>query len=602
MISLIYNLISSSDSDPSHQQNTWIEEYNHGCGHEIYLIYLPEVFENLTFSQVASFVYNKFGCVLFALEININNKNQIILNPSKMKLTDIKQNEINGFIISTDKKVADKVSSLTFLPENFEMNIDKSFSYLESHLFEKQKLISKTSLKKIDDYHKKRTFKKKKYFQIKENKEKNLLNDSNEVSLENNKFVRFPLEKNISSSESSSDEMNSQSDEYSENFMDYYYSNSNEIQNLKNYENSHHSLENHILICEEFQGIDIFIKSLRKKYLQQVIPIVILSTKRIPITLKNKIEKFPQIYYLCGDPLNKDDLKRCHIKTASKAIIYSSLDQEKNDEIISKDEKTILIYNSLISMNKHLEIFMEVIHPESIKLLNDYSNFFVTNRNNKKVQLNSKQKQDKGLFLTKNEICFSHKELIAAGRISLTEIMDRLTAQSYYNPQIINLVNLLLNSEDCLNYQFDEVTRSVLFELRIEENFLIQKDIPKQFINKSYKELFLHLINQENTIALGLYRYNILIPRISRNKGNYLPFTYVNPLPETKLNSSDKIFVLMSKMNYKIQPSSSLETNDAENKCFNIPSKRLINNTLNHIVDNDFISPRGNSNIRRTYL
>jgi hypothetical protein len=80
----------------------------------------------MQFSQAATLVYNNFGCVLFALEIFINKKHRIILNPSQLKLTDIKLNKIKGFIICLDKKLADKISDLSCLPNGLEISMNKS--------------------------------------------------------------------------------------------------------------------------------------------------------------------------------------------------------------------------------------------------------------------------------------------------------------------------------------------------------------------------------------------------------------------------------------------------------------------------------------------
>lgn len=99
-------------------------------------------------------------------------------------------------------------------------------------------------------------------------------------------------------------------------------------------------LNNHIIVCEEYESIDIFIKSLRKKYLSRIVPIIILSPKRPSQSMVEKIHIYPEVYYVPGSALNKEDLKKCFIKNADKAIIYSKLEfNSENQQMLSKDHK-----------------------------------------------------------------------------------------------------------------------------------------------------------------------------------------------------------------------------------------------------------------------
>jgi hypothetical protein len=114
------------------------------------------------------------------------------------------------------------------------------------------------------------------------------------------------------------------------------------LKNIKNVDPSI-GLNNHIIVCEEYESIDIFIKSLRKKYLSRIIPIIILSPQRPSQLMVEKIHIYPEIYYVAGTPLNREDLKKCFIKNADKAIIYTKLEfNSQRQKMLSRDHKVLL--------------------------------------------------------------------------------------------------------------------------------------------------------------------------------------------------------------------------------------------------------------------
>lgn len=157
-------------------------------------------------------------------------------------------------------------------------------------------------------------------------------------------------------------------------------------------------------------------------------------------------------------------------------------------------------------MNHNIQIFLEIIEKNSITLLNDYSQF--SKRGFKSGRLHSHRcKHSYKAKMDNNRVHFSQKELLGAGRICPIDIMDRLTAQAYYNPQIIGVINLLLGSEPGLTDDEDNVIEMVLRQLNVKANVLVHIVIPKKFVSKTYKELFLHLVMNKNMIALGLYRW-----------------------------------------------------------------------------------------------
>lgn len=99
-------------------------------------------------------------------------------------------------------------------------------------------------------------------------------------------------------------------------------------------------LNKHIIVCGEHESIDIFIRSLRRKYISRIIPVVILSETALPDALAKKIAKYPEVYFMLGNPLSQEDLKTCQVNFADKAVIYSKLEFVSTDEgRLSKDHK-----------------------------------------------------------------------------------------------------------------------------------------------------------------------------------------------------------------------------------------------------------------------
>ena len=85
--------------------------------HEIYRTRLSLQFERKTFTEVAAFVYKEFQGILFGLELEIDKKIIVILNPGNYEIPDIQVNKVHVYIVCEDKKVADIVATYDMTPE-----------------------------------------------------------------------------------------------------------------------------------------------------------------------------------------------------------------------------------------------------------------------------------------------------------------------------------------------------------------------------------------------------------------------------------------------------------------------------------------------------
>lgn len=119
IITMTSNLVTSAGSQSEEMNSLWIEEYTEGRGHEIYRTLLNDSFKNKTFSKLSSEIYIAYEAIVFALEIEVEGKTIIRLNPGNFyieKLVNERDDvKIYIYIICSDKAVADRVIFLNLI-------------------------------------------------------------------------------------------------------------------------------------------------------------------------------------------------------------------------------------------------------------------------------------------------------------------------------------------------------------------------------------------------------------------------------------------------------------------------------------------------------
>jgi hypothetical protein len=178
------------------------------------------------------------------------------------------------------------------------------------------------------------------------------------------------------------------------------------------------------------------------------------------------------------------------------------------------DAETIFIYKAIKKCNKNIQIMTELICTNNIEYLLSTSNLqqlFYKNDNN------SPQ--------------YEFTPIYASGEVFTPSIIDRITCQSYYNPHIITILDLLVSGEKSLQTKkakkLDE-----FYNLGNSNLYLIK--IPDAHVNESYGEFFYFLL-RHHSIGIALYRKNII-------DGFY--YVYTNPKKTTLLRDADFVFVL----------------------------------------------------------
>ena len=123
-----------------------------------------------------------------------------------------------------------------------------------------------------------------------------------------------------------------------------------------------------------------------------------------------------------GSPLEQDSLMKANVMNADKAVILGhdpTLMSNLHSEML--DAQSIFIYKAIKRLNPDLQVITELVYNSNIDFL-----------------LPKKNKYKDYVLST----------LFASGEVYISSIVDKITAQSYYNPHIVTLLNLILKGAE----------------------------------------------------------------------------------------------------------------------------------------------------------
>ena len=329
---------------------------------------------------------------------------------------------------------------------------------------------------------------------------------------------------------------------------DYHIIESQEQKLRSNAEIIYHSIKDredithHIIICGLHPALLHFILPLRAKYLQEeALKWIVILAPSLPQSLFEAFSRFNRIIFIQGSPLLPENLFRANVVNADKAVILSSGESKINNKILenlnmeikNKDQKkslsneqildaeTIFIYKSLKKCNKNIQIMTELICTSNIEYLLSVDNI---------QQLYNQ----KGCYAE-----YEYTPLYASGEIFTPSIIDGLTCQSYFNPHIVTIIEMLLGGQ---RFNSESKTKRLeeFYGLNNSNLYLIK--IPDTQINEAFAEFYYFLL-RHHSIAIALYRKNTV-------DGFY--YVYTNPKKTTLLREHDFVFVL-SNNNYIIE-------------------------------------------------
>ena len=293
-------------------------------------------------------------------------------------------------------------------------------------------------------------------------------------------------------------------------------------------------ISHHIIICGLHPALLHFILPLRAKYLQEeALKWIVILAPSLPQSLFEAFSRFNRIIFIQGSPLLPENLFRANVVNADKAVILSSGESKinhkfsenfnfkikkrklkksfNNEQIL--DAETIFIYKALKKCNKNIQIMTELICTSNIEYLLSVDNI---------QQLYNQ----KGSYSE-----YEYTPLYASGEIFTPSIIDCLTCQSYFNPHIVTIIEMLLGGQ---RFNADSKTKKLEEFYGLNNSYLYLIKIPETQINEAFAEFYYFLL-RHRSIAIALYRKNT-------NDGFY--YVYTNPKKTTLLREHDFIFVL----------------------------------------------------------
>ena len=348
-----------------------------------------------------------------------------------------------------------------------------------------------------------------------------------------------------------------------ENDKNYLYSNEIMRQGIKDRSDINH----HIIICGMHKELLHFILPLRNKYIpEKLLKWIVILAPFLPQDIHEVLCNIPKIIFIQGDPLLPENLIRANILTADIAVILSSSSNfDKNtkieigfNEIIGKGQnifdenenvhykkngtneeiseaKTLFIYKSIKKLNNSITIITELLKTSDVE-------FLLSSRNIKKLYKNSKNlshyMESNNQFQIKSDkeddnqenLHYEQTSIYAAGEVYLPSIIDKITAQMFYNPNLLTILNLLLNGE----YNLEKKANKKLAEMiDIKGSYLFL--IPCESRNESFSDMFKRLLTKYSMISIALYRKNIQ---------ENIYYVYTNPKKTTLIRETDMVFVL----------------------------------------------------------
>jgi len=216
------------------------------------------------------------------------------------------------------------------------------------------------------------------------------------------------------------------------------------------------------------------------------------------------IEETEGAYFVQGSPLLVRDLQQAGAKGASKVVILADLtghwfgsSRESDNRL--PDHFGVFMVN-VITQHFNCSWLVEFSVAQSMKYLVDRAHDL-----------------DPLLLWPR----------YTAGQVFLGGIFDSLLAQAYYNPQLVDIINMLAGG-----------AKYTTADMIQEGNKLQLVDLPAAHIGNTYADLFKDLMLHHNMLPLGLLRGP------DPKADNVLPFVLTNPNKELLLGSADRVYCL----------------------------------------------------------
>jgi hypothetical protein len=578
IITLVGNLIMSVDVPErvglTPRDELWLDEYNAGSEYEIYRTRLCAVFEGAPFCTVSALVHEALGCLPFALELSCGSYSRVIMNPGKLPIPNIHQFDVHAFVVATDQESAELSKLDAFAPDSMLVRLRAVTSGLHS-----MKMGGGTASTKAGRY----TAAETKYRDLAERiaaaasqskppppKPPQHLPSTKMDESEAVEAGSLPgtpggdggsglggggskrpvankwgvVKKVLPGAKPKAEEEEDYNPDT--NTLDFhvlpFQVALTSVTVTATLVKEFPDVRDHIIICGNMSGLSSLIRTLRSRHLATIFPVLILNPEPPSVVLWNQIAYFPQVYFLQGNPADRNDLARAGVRVAARAIVLArsiSNSHEMSDETMS-DAHAIFAHQCAIGMNPSVQIVTELVNASNVGFLDVGGREDSGTGKDSVVHSAARSKQSGNAY-------YNTRQFIA-GIVFSSSMLDTLISQSFYNPHITTVFQHLISGrtppapERKRNDGEEPDPRKAYVE-QVQQSYVFQIPVPRELVGKQYRQLFRELMSSHNMIPLGLLR-GVNSAFSAQYKGNAAPYAYTNPPSETELARSDKVFVL----------------------------------------------------------
>jgi potassium large conductance calcium-activated channel subfamily M alpha protein 1 len=504
----VHDEIDNLDND---SDGHWLGEYQRGCDWEIYSTELSEKFEGATFVRLAEMLYQRFGIVLFGLQIEDLKRDKsnirVVLNPANFVIPPKRDFKIDAFVIAKNANQSD----LTFSDEDAKEDENKITTGLN------------TAHGNADST--------------------GGLNSTRTTNVNMNKASQKPWQELMRGMDNTVKRHGSEQERKQKVEDHYLKENYFTLDNRAKLEDCvvHTSLEeeyplvhNHaIIVGKALSSLYDLIKNLRAKYLETLRHIVILTPMEIPYAVWSRISVFQCVLVVRGSPLDETDVLRAGIFKAAQVIVLANGIKQDDAESsrVQKAGTTALIdadavftYQCVRRMNEAASCVVEIVKSDNVKYLDP-----------------------EAVMLNGNNVEYKFTPQFASGALLTSSLLDTLACQAFYNTKIIKVITQLFSGVERKSkaelmgvVKGDKVHKAKGVAAMVGST-LYQIPLP-DLTNRTYGYLFKHLASK-GIIPLGIYRGVFSHMHMGPKLNNH-SYCYTNPAKDTELFSCDKVYVL----------------------------------------------------------
>ena len=392
------NFMASQDEVDSLEEDDndhWMGEYQRGCDWEIYTTELSDKFEGALFVKLSEMLYQRFGIVLFGIQIEDLKKDKsnirVIPNPADFIIPSKKDFKIDAFVIAKNANQSDLSFSADEHRDDDE-NIAKGAvatigmvkSGMTSHAGTAEEKTNMTSGETGESKDDGGT-----YNNYRQNTEqgRNSARGTDDVSSNElgGKAAKKPWQTLIRRMDTSAKGKGSEQ-EFEQKMEDQYlYENFFTLEKrpklsdctiISSLDEEYPLIQNHtIIVGKSLSSLYDLIKNLRAKYLETLRHVVILTPIEIPFAVWSRISIFKCILVIRGSPLEESDVLRAGIFKAAQVIVLANkvdagiAHKTKAGSTALIDADAVFTYQCVRRMNESASCVVEIVKSENVKYL-----------------------------------------------------------------------------------------------------------------------------------------------------------------------------------------------------------------------------------------